>query len=272
MSILPAENAKGEERMAVTWTENAKEIAGNKLYFARAGSGPTVLVLHHDIGTVDRLPFYDKMAEKFDVVIPHHPGWGKSERPGWLRHPRDMAAVYSWLLTDLGLKDVSLIGLGFGGWIAAEMASQSPTAYRRLVLVGAAGIKPPEGDIADQAIVSYIAYPKSGFHDEAAFTKIYGDVSTDQLEAWDIAREMCFRTAWKPYMYNQQLPHLLGGVRTPVLLIWGDDDQIVPISAGHAYEKAFRDAKLTIVPECGHFAEMEKPDAVASLTTSFIHN
>ena len=274
MSIIPGEKTtpKGEQHMAVTWTEAEKEIAGNKLYFMRAGSGPTVLVLHHDIGTVDRLPFYDQLAEKFDVLIPHHPGWGKSERPAWLRHPRDLSAIYSWLLTDLGARDVSLVGLGYGGWIAAEMASQSPTAYRRVVLVGPAGIKPPEGDIADQAIVSYISYPKSGFHDEAAFAKIYGDVSTDQLEAWDIAREMCFRTAWKPYMYNQQLPHLLGGVRTPVLLIWGDDDQIVPISAGHAYEKAFRDARLTVVPACGHFAEMEKPEAVASLAINFIKN
>ena len=91
----------------------------------------------------------------FDVIVPHHPGWGKSERPAWLRHPRDIAAIYSWLLAELGLTSVSLVGLGFGGWIAAEMASQSPTTYHRLVLVGAMGIKPPEGDIADQAIVSY---------------------------------------------------------------------------------------------------------------------
>ena len=73
---------------------------------------------------------------------------------------------------------------------------------------------------------------------EAAFAAVYGDVTTDQLEAWDIAREMSFRTAWKPYMYSQTLPHLLGGVRTPALIIWGDDDQIVPISAGQAYARA----------------------------------
>ena len=72
------------------------------------------------------------------------------------------------------------------------------------------GIKPPEGDIFDQAIVSYIDYARAGFHDQKAFDKIYGaEPSTDQLEAWDIAREMCFRIAWKPYMYSQTLPHLL---------------------------------------------------------------
>lgn len=256
--------------MSVAWTDTVKDIAGGKLHVSRAGSGPAVLVLHHDIGTVDRLPFYDALAEKFDVVIPHHPGWGKSERPAWLRHPRDIAAIHSWLLAELGVANVSLVGLGFGGWIAAEMASQSPTTYRRLVLVGAMGIKPPEGDIADQAIVSYIDYPKAGFHDEAAFARVYGDITTDQLEAWDISREMCFRTAWKPYMYSQTLPHLLGGVRTPALVIWGDDDRIVPLSAGHAYARALRDATLTTIPGCGHSAEMEKPEIVAKLASDFI--
>lgn len=256
--------------MSVAWTDSVMEIAGGKLHVSRGGSGPTVLVLHHDIGTPERLPFYDALAARFDVLVPHYPGWGKSERPQWLRHPRDIAAIAAWLLSDLGTKDVSLVGLGFGGWIAAEMASQAPAAFRRLVLVGAHGIKPPEGDIADQAVVSYIDYPKAGFHDEVAFARVFGDVSVDQLEAWDVAREMSFRTAWKPYMYSQTLPHLLGGVRTPALVVWGDDDRIVPISAGKAYVQALRNATMTTIAACGHFADMEKPQELAKLVTDFI--
>jgi pimeloyl-ACP methyl ester carboxylesterase len=257
---------------SVSWTEQSVTIAGSKLHLARAGSGRTLLVLHHDIGTVDRLPFYDMLAARFDAVIPHHPGWGKSERPAWLRHPRDIASIYQTLLADLGLTDVSLVGLGFGGWIAAEMASLSPLQFRKMVLVGAMGIKPPEGDIMDQAIHSYIAYPLAGFHDEGAFKRIYGDVSTDQLEAWDIAREMSFRTAWKPYMHSQTLPHLLGGVRTPALVVWGAEDRIVPRSAGDAYKAALRDAKLTVLPGAGHYVEMEKPDELAKLVTDFVQS
>ncbi len=254
----------------VSWTEQTPTIAGGKLHVARAGSGRTLLVLHHDIGTVARLPFYDTLAAQFDVIVPHHPGWGKSERPAWLRHPRDIAAIYQALLADLGATDVSLVGLGFGGWIAAEMASLSPTQFRKLVLVGPMGIKPPEGDIMDQAILSYIAYPLAGFHDEGAFKRIYGDVTTDQLEAWDIAREMCFRTAWKPYMYSQTLPHLLGGVRARALVVWGAEDRVVPRSAGDAYKAALRDATLTVLPATGHYVEMEKPAELAKLVADFV--
>jgi len=257
--------------MSVAWTDSTHEIAGTKMHLSRAGSGQTLLILHHDIGTPDRLAFYDSLAGSFDVLVPHHPGWGKSERPNWLRHPRDIAAMHAWLLADLGLSEVALVGLGFGGWIAAEMASQAPATYRKLVLVGPMGIKPPEGDIMDQAIVSYIDYPRAGFHDEAAFTRIYGDVTVDQLEQWDICREMSFRTAWKPYMYSQTLPHLIGGIRASALVVWGDDDRHVPISAAPVWQHGLRNGKLETVAACGHYVDMEKPDELAKLVTSFVN-
>jgi pimeloyl-ACP methyl ester carboxylesterase len=252
------------------WTETAIEVAGVKLHLARAGAGRPVLVLHHDIGSPDRLDFYDALARRFAVLVPHHPGYGRSERPQWLRSVRDVAVMYQWLLGDLGIERTSLVGLGFGGWIAAEMATMAPTALHRLVLVGAMGLKPPEGDIFDQAIVSYIDYARAGFHDQAAFARIYGDVTTDQLVEWDICREMCFRIAWKPYMYSQTLPHLLGGVKAPALVVWGDDDKIVPRSAGKLYAAALPRARFEIVPGAGHCAEMEASEMLAQLAGNFI--
>ncbi len=103
-------------------------MPGSKLHLSRAGSGRPVLVLHHDIGSPERLEFYDRLASRFDVLVPHHPGYGKSERPQWLRGVRDVAVMYQWLLSDLGIERPSLVGLGFGGWIAAEMATMAPDA------------------------------------------------------------------------------------------------------------------------------------------------
>jgi pimeloyl-ACP methyl ester carboxylesterase len=174
------------------------------------------------------------------------------------------------MLAELDVERASLVGLGFGGWIASEMAALAPRDFHRLVLVGAMGVKPPEGDIFDQAIVSYIDYAKAGFHDPAAFEKVFGEVSTDQLVAWDLCREMCFRIAWKPYMYSQTLPHLLGGVRAPALVVWGDDDKIVPKSAGELYARSLRQASFETVSGAGHCIDMEQPEALARLVIPFI--
>ena len=251
------------------WSEH--NLGDIKLRYWRSGRGRPVLVLHHDIGTLEQLPFYDALADRFDVIVPNHPGFGREERPQWMRHPREIGSLYQWLLADLGIEQASLVGLGFGGWIAAEMAALAPRDFHRLVLVGAMGVKPPEGDIFDQAIVSYLDYARAGFHDQAAFARIYGDVSTDQLVDWDICREMCFRIAWKPYMYSQTLPHLLGAVRTPSLIVWGDDDKVVPLSAGKAYARALPNAKLEIVKACGHCVDMEQPETLAKLVTNFVN-
>jgi pimeloyl-ACP methyl ester carboxylesterase len=81
---------------------------------------------------------------------------------------------------------------------------------------------------------------------------------------------MSFRIAWKPYMYSQTMPHLLSAVRAPALVVWGDDDQIVPQSAGKAYAEKLPNARLEIVKASGHCVDMEQPAALAKLVTTFI--
>jgi pimeloyl-ACP methyl ester carboxylesterase len=255
----------------VDWAATTMEAAGTKLHLMRAGRGRPVLVLHHETGTLDRLPFYDALAAKYDVLVPHHPGYSRSPRPEWMRSVRDIAVVYRGLLSELKLKDASLVGLGFGGWIAAEMASMAASDLSTLVLVGAMGIKPPLGDILDLAITGYLDYARAGFHDQKAFDRVYGaEPSGDQLEMWDVCREMSFRIAWKPYMYSQTLPHLLRSVRAPALVVWGDNDNVVPQSAAKRYIEALPNAKLQIVKGCGHCVDMEQPEALAKLVTDFI--
>ena len=244
---------------APTWSDKTIEIAGTKIHLSRAGKGTPLLVLHHDFGTVDRLALYDQLAQSFDVIVPHYAGWGKSQRPEWMRSARDVAVMNQAILAELGAEKPVLLGLGFGGWIAAEMASMAPKAFGKLVLVGPMGIKPDEGYILDQAIVSYIDYARAAFHEQTAFEAVYGNVSTDQLEAWDIAREMSFRIAWKPYMYSQTLPHLLRSVKTPALIVWGEHDKIVPVSTAQQWKTAMPGARLEIVKGSGHAVEMEKP-------------
>lgn len=256
--------------MASGWSDREIALGEVGIKLARGGSGRPLLVLHHDTGTLPRLPFYDALAQHFDVLVPGHPGYGRSERADWMRHVRDVAVLYQWMLSALEIERPTLLGLGFGGWIAAEMAAMAPRAFDRLILVGAMGVKPPEGDILDQAILSYLDYARAGFHDPAAFARVYGEVSTDQLVEWDLCREMSFRIAWKPYMYSQTLPHLLGGIAAPALVVWGENDQVVPQSAGRLYAARLPRARFETVARAGHCVDMEEPEALARLVAAFV--
>jgi pimeloyl-ACP methyl ester carboxylesterase len=259
------------ETVASTWTDERIAVAGEQLRMRRGGSGDPILVLHDDIGNPGWLPFHQQLAERFDVLAPSHPGYDRSGRPEWMRSVRDLAIVYQWLLADLGLDQVTLVGLGLGGWIAAEMAAMAPRDFKRLVLVGAMGIQPTDGEILDQSLVSYIDYARAGFHDQRVFEQVYGaEPSTDQLETWDVNREMTFRIAWKPYLYSQTLPHLLGGVRAPALVVWGDDDRIVPRSCAERYVQSLPRARLDVIDGCGHCVAMERPAVLAGLIEQFV--
>jgi pimeloyl-ACP methyl ester carboxylesterase len=254
----------------VTWATEIIPIAGVSLRLAHAGSGAPLLLLHRDIGTPSRLPFGDALAGTFTVLAPSHPGYDGSERPTWLRSVRDVAIVYQRLLAERDIPPATLVGLGFGGWIAAEMAAMAPRAFRRVVLVAPMGIKPERGEIADQALESYIDYARRGFADQAEFARTFGaEPTTAQLEQWDLNREMTFRIAWKPYMHNPTLPHLLSGLATPTLVVWGRQDRVVPLECGERYAKTLAQARLEVLDGAGHFAEMEKPVELARLIVDF---
>ncbi|MSO91585.1 MAG: alpha/beta hydrolase [Acetobacteraceae bacterium] len=255
----------------IQWTSNTVTVAGTELYVQRGGSGTPILILHRDIGTLNDLPFHHALAQHHDVIIPHHPGYGHSPRPDWVGSVRDIATIYRALVGDLCVPGATLVGLGFGGWIAAEMATYAPHDTPKLILLNPMGVKPPTGDILDQALISYIEYVRAGFHDATAFDRIFGArPSSEQLVAWDICREMSFRVAWKPYMYNDSLPYLLRSVQSKALILASEHDHIVPRSAATLYATRLPNARLQVIINAGHLAELEQPAVLADIVTSFI--
>lgn len=254
----------------MTPNESFVEVAGGKVQMLKAGSGRPLLILHHDVGNPGWLPFYDDLARDFTVHVPSHPGFGKSERPEWMRTVRDMAIAYQWLIGDLKLDSPAAVGLGFGGWIAAELAMMCPHAFARIVLVNPMGMLPRSGEIFDQFLVNTIDYTRTGFHNQDKCAEVYtAEPLLDQLEQWEINREMTSRIAYKPYMYDQTLPRLIGGMRTPTLIVWGRENRIVPPICGEQYREGISGSRLEIIDDAGHFVEVEKPAELAKLVRDF---
>ena len=107
----------------------------------RAGSGPTVLFLHGAGGVPQWLPFFDRMAEHYELLVPEHPGFGGSRYdPPWIRSMADMAMFYLDLIEEARLDRIHLIGNSLGGWLAAEILIRD-RAHRSLGQLAPAGIR-----------------------------------------------------------------------------------------------------------------------------------
>ncbi|MHB8577636.1 MAG: alpha/beta fold hydrolase [Dehalococcoidia bacterium] len=247
-------------------TEKTVEVAGRKVRVLQDGSGPPLVVLHHSTGNPGWVPFYDQLARGFQVTVPDLPGYGQSERPDWARDARDIAILVARLLDKLELHEITLVGLGFGGFIAAELATMTPERLKALVLVGAAGLQPDEGEILDQMLIDYKDYVQASFRDEEAYGHALGeDPATAFKELWDFSREMTARLTWKPYMFSRRLAPLLTEVQVPTLLIWGSEDKVVPPVCGEQYARALPHAKLELIAGAGHLVELEETERVAEL-------
>ena len=251
---------------AQTWTETTVEVANRKMRLLQGGSGEPAVVLHHSTGNPGWLPFHEALAQRFAVTVPDMPGYGQSERPEWARDPRDLAILTDRMLAQVAPENVTLIGTGFGGFVAAELAAMHQERLRSLVLVGAAGLQPEEGEILDQLFLDFHEYVAAGFRDEARFHEAFGEEIDKPLrELWDYSREMTARVSWRPYMFDRRLAPHLGEVKTPALLVWGSEDRVVPVNCGELYAKALANAKLEIVQGAGHLVEYEEPEGLAGM-------
>lgn len=247
------------------------DVAGLPLSYLDGGSGSPLLVLHHDTGRMGADAFPELLAADHRVVVPTLPGWDGTPRPEWMLSVRDMAVLQHLFLDQLGIDRIDIVGLGFGGWIAAEMATMNQSRFSHLVLVNAAGIKPDEGEILDQFLYGHEAWVQACYHDDSRYEAHYaeGRLSVEELVAIDENREMTARIAWKPYMYSQTLSTLLTEVRTPARLIWSEQGAVIPVSCARQYNAALPNSSLEILDDAGHFAEIEQPQALADSVRAF---
>lgn len=259
---------------SATWTQKQQAVAGGTISYLQGGSGArSLLVLPRDNGHPPQHAFLDRLAAEFSVYYPWLPGFHGGD-PGawdWLANPRDLAIVLRQFMDELKLERPTLLGCGFGGWLAAEMATMASGALDALVLIAPLGLKPTDGFIYDQFLVSTEAYARTAYASQSRFDEIYGqEPDLEQLERWETDREMTSRLAWKPYMYNTSLPQLLASVGTPTLILCGDADEVAPRSCGEGYLAALSNAQLDVVPQSGHALEQEQPEAAATRVLSFL--
>ena len=241
--------------------ESFETVAGCKVRLLRGGKGAPLLYLHGARGGGVWLPFMERLSAHFEVFAPEHPGFGGSETPVWLDTVGDLAYFYLDFIKQLGLKDLTLIGSSLGGWTAAEIAVRDCSSLRALVLSCPAGIHVKGQSKGDIFLWSNETLVRNMFHDQKfADAMLAPEPTEDQQMALAKNKLTSARLAWQPRLYNPDLYKWLHRISAPTLVLWGDDDKVIPPAYGPAFRDLIPGSKLVVFKDCGHVAHVEKID------------
>lgn len=255
------------------FSEEKIGLATTDLYLLTGGQGAPLLILHGVEGFEGWRQIHQALAERATVYAPSHPGYGQTPCPAWLETIAHQAVFYHWFLQERALGPVDVVGIGIGGWIAAQMALMCPHQLRHLVLVDAAGVRPVQGEIFDIFVTPWRQVIDRCFYDVAQapeYQQLFGGEYQEFGGPREAGRTMSIRMCFRPYMYDPSLPGMLGKVRVPTLVVWGAQDQIIPLECAHQYQQAIPGATLRVLDQCGHWPHYERPHDLARLITDFV--
>ena len=225
------------------------------------GDGPDVVVLPSFVGPY-WTPVLDELASSFRVHLLQLPGFGDFAVPREARRVLDLATVLKVALADAGLLGASVIGHSFGGWLALELALLAPPP--KLVLVDALGfrIKGEEReDIFDR--------PR-----DTVLDLVYADRSTapTNWESIEDRRNVASlaKYGWNPYLCDLSLATRAAAISSPTLVVWGENDRVVPVTHARLIAGAIRGARVEVLPGAGHDPLSDDPARCAAAIHRFL--
>jgi len=247
------------------------EIRGVTLALRRAGRGPKVLFLHGAGGVPQWLPFFDALAERCELWVPEHPGFGGSDDPPWIRSMADLALFYLDFVEEAGLDRIHLIGNSLGGWLAAEMLIRDRSRFRSLVQLAPAGIRVKGVPPGDNFIWGPEEAVRNLFHDQTFADRMLAlQPEAAQLDLLLKNRFTVAKLGWQPRWFDPDLEKWLHRIKLPALVLWGDDDRIMPPAYAALWRERLPEARLIMVEGCGHLPHVERADVVAREVSSFL--
>jgi pimeloyl-ACP methyl ester carboxylesterase len=236
--------------------------------FGENTEGTGVLMLHGGAGPRSMAGFAAGMSQHAYVVVPTHPGFDGTPRPDTTASVADLASAYLDLLEELDLNGVMVAGSSIGGWIASEMALRdSDDRISALVLLGASGITPEPGQIADPATLGPVRTGELAFHNPEL--RLNPATLSEEQKAGMAANQRT-QAVYTGIGHNPELQDRLTEVTIPVLVLAGEQDGIVPLAYERKLADAFPRATFRPIAEAGHFPHIEQPGAVFGAIGDFV--
>jgi pimeloyl-ACP methyl ester carboxylesterase len=269
------------------------ELHGDRVAYQDAGSGDEVLLLIHGMAGSSETwrAVIPQLSTKYRVIAPDLLGHGQSAKPRSDYSLGAFAVTLRDLLDELGISRATIIGQSLGGGVAMQFAYQHPDYCQRLVLISSGGLGPDVGwtlrllsapgaelilpAIAPPPVVNVGNKLRSWFSGSgirsprgAEMWSAYSSLADSQT------RQAFLRTLRSVVDYRGQSVSALNRLHLtsdlPAMVIWGDQDRIIPIEHAYALNDARPGCRLEVLAGVGHFPHVERPGEVADLLDDFI--
>jgi 4,5:9,10-diseco-3-hydroxy-5,9,17-trioxoandrosta-1(10),2-diene-4-oate hydrolase len=280
---------------ATALAERTVMVAGKPIFLAETGSGPPVVMLHGGGPGASGVSNYsrniDALAQRFRVIIPDMPGYGRSVKGVDQSDPFGyLANMIRGLLDELGIDAVHLVGNSYGGAAALRLALDAPDRVRKLVLMGPGGIGTtravptaglkcllsyysdggPSREKLESFIRSYLVYDGASVPDDLIELRYAASIDPEVVADPPLRRPSgptALRTLWRMDLTRDRR---LKKLTTPTLVLWGRDDKVNRPAGGTMLLNLMPNAELIMTSHTGHWMQWERAELFNRLVSEFL--
>jgi 2-hydroxy-6-oxonona-2,4-dienedioate hydrolase len=248
-------------------------------YLEDGPSDCKTLILLHGIGaSAERWSrVIPTLSRDYRVIAPDIIGFGYSDKPV-VEYTMDFFIdFFESFLDNLGISEASIIGSSLGGHIATEFAIRFPHMVEKLVLVSPAGMMRKSNPTLDRYIMAAL-YPEYQRVYEVFSEMVYDSNTINQETLMDFVNRMNLPNAKYAFMstllgirYAPRLKGRLSNITAPTLLMWGENDTMIPLAEyAHQYNEIPNMEELVVIKKCGHIAPIERPATFNRIVLRFL--
>jgi pimeloyl-ACP methyl ester carboxylesterase len=282
------------EWLKIDWRQHLHQVdlpGAEGVNDAEIGEGEPIIFIHGIAGCwrnwLENLPYFGRSYRAIALDLP---GFGDSPMPSWEISMSNYGRLVHDFCERLGIDEVAaLVGNSMGGFIGTEAVIEEPSRFERLVLISAAGISFAEwqGRAFDatgrivKAAVPFLSGDRRVYWTrprgrKLAFGRLFRN--PNKLRPELLAEQVrpglqapAFSTAlakiWG-YDTRERLPE----IEIPTMVVWGLNDQIVPVEGALGYHRLIPHSRLELFERTGHLPMLERPQRFNPLLEQFIES